>query len=301
MNKSILSLILGTVCIGLAPIFVKSLSDSLSPSLIGAYRCSIAAVILLVYQVGIKRHIIKDLRFYTMTLIIGTSFAMDLFVWHRSVHLIGAGMATILGNTQVFYLLILGLVFYKEKITTTKLIVFLCAFFGVFLILRGQMDFYPSQDFFWGVLFGLTTGLCYSAYTTSIKRTATMHFKTKISPLDIVTYSSLVTGGLLFISSTFEARSSLGLSDVLGPVLGLAILCQIIGWGLISHGLKEAPLSISGLIILLQPVIAKTLGIAIFNEPFSLLEVIGATILLTCIYTGTQISKLTPRQKQIPS
>ncbi|MFG1492002.1 DMT family transporter [Halobacteriovorax sp. ZH4_bin.1] len=291
MNTSVISLILGTICIGLAPIFVKNLSGDLSPSMIGALRCSIAGSILLIYQLFIKKNYIKDKRFYTMTAVIGLCFAMDLFVWHRSVHLIGAGMSTILGNTQVFYLLVFGLILYKEKITIKKLSVFLFAFFGVFLILKGQVEFYKSEEFFWGVLFGLTTGLCYSLYTTSIKKTSLMTFNTKITALEIITYSSLVTGALLFISAQFEQGYS-GLSySHLPSVLGLAILCQIIGWSLISYGLKTAPLSISGLIILLQPVIAKTLSIFLFNEPFSPLEIAGATILLTCIYLGTHLSR----------
>ncbi|MFG1485256.1 DMT family transporter [Halobacteriovorax sp. RZ-2] len=291
MNTSVISLILGTICIGLAPIFVKNLTGDLSPSMIGALRCGIAGSILLIYQLLIKKNYIKDKRFYTMTAVIGFCFAMDLFVWHRSVHLIGAGMSTILGNTQVFYLLVFGLILYKEKITIKKLLVFFFAFFGVFLILKGQVEFYQSEEFFWGVLFGLTTGLCYSLYTTSIKKTSLMSFKTKITALEIITYSSLVTGALLFLSAQFE-QGYKGLSfSHLPSVLGLAILCQIIGWSLISYGLKSAPLSVSGLIILLQPVIAKTLSIFLFNEPFSSLEIIGASILLTCIYLGTHLSR----------
>ncbi len=295
INSSIISLILGTICIGLAPIFVKDLTSSLSPSMIGALRCGIAGAILLIYQILRKvisqQPFIRDKRFYTMTCIIGLFFAMDLFVWHRSVHLIGAGMSTILGNTQVFYLLILGLFLYQERVSTKKLLVFFFAFFGVFLILKGQIEFYTDEDFFWGVLFGLATGLCYSLYTTSIKKTTNMQFKQSVNSLQIITFSSLVTGFLLALASLFEVQNITSISSVIGPVLGLAIVCQIIGWSLISFGLKTAPLSISGLIILMQPVIAKILSVAIFNEPFSKLELIGAAILLTCIYFGTQVAR----------
>ncbi|WP_040313869.1 DMT family transporter [Bacteriovorax sp. BAL6_X] len=291
MNTSVISLVLGTICIGLAPIFVKNLSGDISPSMIGALRCGIAGSILLIYQLLIKKNYIKDKRFYTMTAVIGFCFAMDLFFWHRSVHLIGAGMATILGNTQVFYLLLFGLILYKEKITVKKLLVFLFAFFGVFLILKGQVQFYQSEEFFWGVLFGLITGLCYSLYTTSIKKTSLIIFKAKISPLEIITYSSLVTSCLLLISAQFEHGHNGLRAEHLPSILGLAVLCQIVGWSLISYGLKTAPLSVSGLIILLQPVIAKTLSIFLFNEPFSSLEIVGASILLTCIYLGTHLSR----------
>lgn len=290
MNKSVISLILGTICIGLAPIFVKNLSSDISPSMIGALRCGIAGSTLLIYQLFIKKHYIKDIRFYSMTAVIGICFALDLFVWHRSVHLIGAGMATILGNTQVFYLLVFGLILYKEKVTLKKLLVFFFAFSGVFLILKGQVKFYKSQDFFWGVLFGLTTGLCYSLYTTSIKKTTLLNFKNKITALDIITYSSLVTGVLLFVSAQFESGYTQVNITHLPSVMGLALLCQIIGWSLISYGLKKAPLSVSGLIILLQPVIAKILSIYRFNEPYSSLEIVGAAILLICIYLGTRLS-----------
>ena len=189
----------GTICIGFAPLLVRLCK--LSPSLIGFYRCAIAAVILLTIQLFLKKTFPKNKVFYFITCLSGFIFAWDLFLWHQSVHLLGPGMSTILGNTQVFYLLLIGLVFYKEKITFKKLMIFLGAFIGILFILKGQMNFYTQDDFFYGVLYGLLTGLCYALYTTSLKKSSSL--SPAPSSLMLVSFASLFTALWLFLFYLF--------------------------------------------------------------------------------------------------
>ncbi|MCB9063034.1 MAG: DMT family transporter [Halobacteriovoraceae bacterium] len=283
-NLNIIYLVIGTCCIGLAPIFVKMCH--LSPSLIGFYRCGIAGLALLAYQLILKKPFPKDRRFYLITTLSGIFFAADLFVWHRSVHLLGPGMSTILGNTQVFYLLIIGYFLHKESLSLKKILIFIFAFFGTILIINGQMEFFSRDNFLWGTFFGLATGLCYSLYTTSIKQAYVTRFEPK--PIQIITFVSISTAFWIYGLSFFDKNYPRSFQDNWQPLIGLAFICQIIGWGLITKAIKFVPLSVSGLIILLQPLIAKTLGVFIFNEPTSILEFMGTCILFTCIYFGSR-------------
>lgn len=284
LNKHLWLVFLGTICIGFAPLLVR-FSD-LSPSLIGFYRTGIAGALLLSYHLLCKKKLPKVPGFYIITFIGGFFFAMDLLVWHRSIHIIGPGMATILGNTQVFYLLLIGLILFKERITPVKILTFIGAFLGVLLILKGQLNFFNESDYFYGCLFGLLTGLFYACYTTTLKKSNAI--KPSPSAVSIITFTSLSAAIWLLLFSFFETGYKGTFRDNWVYLVGLACICQILGWGLISSGLKKAPLSIAGLIILIQPVIAKIGSIFIFKEPFSLLESIGAGILLICVYFGTK-------------
>ena len=110
-------LFLGGVCIGFAPIFVRLVT--LGPTPIGAYRCGFAALLLFIYIFATSKLKIKNWswKIWGLLLQAGAIFALDLFVWHRSVIYSGAGLATILGNTQVFYVTLVGVLFHKEKLT----------------------------------------------------------------------------------------------------------------------------------------------------------------------------------------
>lgn len=290
MNSSVLSLALGTTCIGLAPIFAKYCD--LSPAQIGMYRCGFAGIILFFYLIitGHSHSIPRDRKFFSITFIAGFLFACDLFVWHNSIKYIGPGMATIFGNTQVFYLMLLGLLLYGEKLTFKKIFIFIGAFFGVVLILTGQKEFYPTDHFISGTIFGLSTGLFYALYTTSLKRANMM--SANYGTLKIICFASLWTGVWLYLFGLFESHPHGQLIPNIAPVAGLVFLCQILGWGLITFGLKSVPLFLSGLIILLQPVIAKILATFIFDEPTGILEWIGGLILLVCIYLGSRLRNL---------
>jgi len=284
----VIALIIGTFIIGIAPLLVRYCDSA--PSLIGFYRCGIAALILLIFGFLRKHKLPKDRRFYLITFLAGFFFACDLFVWHRSVYLIGPGLSTILGNTQVFYLLLFGFVLYQEKITLKLVGLFLEAFLGILLILNGQVSFFEREIFFRGAALGLLTGLFYALYTSTIKR-ANTHIK-DTTPFQIITFVSLFTALWSYLFSMVELEGyNRSFTDNWIPLLTLAILCQIGGWGLISTGLKKVPLAISGLVLLIQPFTAKTLSILIFDEPYSTAELLGSILLFSCIYLATRSKK----------
>ncbi|CAO0819763.1 hypothetical protein DFAR_1110033 [Desulfarculales bacterium] len=43
-------------------------------------------------------------------------FALELTFWHRSIHLLGSGLATILAEFQVFFLAGFGALFFGERL-----------------------------------------------------------------------------------------------------------------------------------------------------------------------------------------
>ena len=98
----ILLLIVGATAISFAPIFVKLVgSDRLGPTAIGFWRCLIGAAALFLYVLIRGGGVKLPLRLFGFAALAGLIFYGDIYVWHRSIVFAGAGMATILGNTQV--------------------------------------------------------------------------------------------------------------------------------------------------------------------------------------------------------
>src|SRR5690606_19631627 len=99
----------------------------------------------------------------------GAFFAADLWLWHRSILLVGPGLATLLGNAQVFFMALAGVLLFGERIGPRFLAGLLLAFAGLWLMLGSNWAQLPPQ-YRWGVWLGLGTGVCYAAYNLGLRR-----------------------------------------------------------------------------------------------------------------------------------
>ena len=52
-----------------------------------------------------------------LAIIAGLFFAADLVAWHYAIQMVGAGLATVLGNTQVVFVAIAAWLFFGERLT----------------------------------------------------------------------------------------------------------------------------------------------------------------------------------------
>src|SRR3990172_150556 len=64
----------------------------------------------------------------------GLFLALDLTVWHRSVELIGAGLATVLANTQIVFVGLIAWAVHRERPTGLAFATIPVVFGGVALI-----------------------------------------------------------------------------------------------------------------------------------------------------------------------
>jgi drug/metabolite transporter (DMT)-like permease len=99
----------------------------------------------------------------------GLFLALDLFFWHRSIHHIGPGLATILGNFQVFLLAGLGVVCMGEKVSPRFFLAILLAILGLFLVVGIQWNQLESQ-YKTGVYLGLAAAVAYTAFLLSLRK-----------------------------------------------------------------------------------------------------------------------------------
>jgi len=99
----------------------------------------------------------------------GIFLSLDLFFWHKSIHYIGPGLATILGNFQVFLLAGLGVLFMGEKVSAKFFFAILTAILGLFLVVGIQWNQLGSQ-YKTGVYLGLATAVAYTAYLMTLRK-----------------------------------------------------------------------------------------------------------------------------------
>lgn len=288
MNKYLLSMIIGALTIGLSPIMTKSVT--LSPSNISFYRFFFGTIGLAFYLIATKSKISKETlkKILPATILGGLLFAIDLWFWHRSIIYIGAGIATLLANTQIFYLILIGVLFYKEKPSKIFYIAISITLIGLYLNTVNYIDFKDLHGINnIGIFLGLLTGITYSLVTICIKTSAS-HFKsTSAYPIFFISLFACLFSGLISqAENTFELISGSNLINMM--IYGCII--HVTGWILITKALQKVAVSIAGLILLLQPISATILGILIYAEPSSTIQIIGLVMALIGIYIAS-ISK----------
>lgn len=282
------SVVLGAFSIAFAPIFVKAVT--LPASVIGFYRCGIAFLILTPIVVIGRRRSVERLspghrRYLGFILGAGLFFAGDLYVWHQSIHFVGAGMATLLANTSTIHLALFGVVFIKERPSSRFFICLGLAFVGVTLLV-GLPDARSLHENYWlGIGLGLSTGLFYSGFILCVR--AAERSSNSLSPVERLASISFVTA-IILLSATWFSGESFVLTGMEFFWLGLlALVAQVIGWLLIAKGLRTVPVTSAGIGLLVQPVAALGLGAMIYGESLSVFQMMGAVLTLVGIYYGS--------------
>jgi drug/metabolite transporter (DMT)-like permease len=222
----------------------------------------------------------------------GVLFAGDLVAWHLSIEYVGAGMATVLGNTQVFWTALIARLLFGEALGRRYLWAVLLAFAGVALLSGVGSSVTFSDEHVLGVVLGLVTGLCYASYIVLLQRSAVAG-RDADDPLGL----AMITLAWLTL---FTAVGSAGLGAVagqsieletgsqLGFVVAIALLIQVLAWLIISRGLEQAPASRAALVILMQPALATVWGLLVFGEDLSPLQIAGAGVTLAGVYLGSR-------------
>ena len=259
------------------------------PNVSAFYRVFFGALFLLV--ACIRRREIRPVSRSTLLLIIlcGLFFAADLYCWHASILFIGPGLATILGNFQVFILTVVSFVFFGEKIRWRFLLSIPLAFAGLLLIVGQNWSALPAE-YRLGLLLGLATALFYSAFLLTLRAIQgsgeTMSFFYRLM---LVSCSSSVFLGLQLVWSD----SGFALPDMTAIVslLCLGLFSQTIGWSFIANSLPKLAPSVAGLILLLQPALAFVWDAALFSRSTTASNWLGAAITILAIYLGMTASR----------
>ena len=287
-----LGLLCGAAMISFAPVFVRL--TPVSPTDSAFYRTLFGGLMLAAWVIAARAPVERRSGLALAALVAaGVLFAADLAVWHRSIWYVGPGLATLLGNFQVFLLAFVGILFFREKARWELLLAIPMAFIGLGMIVGFEWRSL-EEEYRWGIIFGLLTAVFYSAYILALRRArAASPAGSIVSDLMIV---SLVSAGFLFAGSGLGGEG-VALPDArsAGLLAAYALVAQVLGWLLIAGSLPHVPASRVGLILLLQPTLAFIWDILIFGRPFGLQELAGAALAIGAIGLGSR-----PRRESGP-
>lgn len=280
----------GAFLISFSGVFVK-LAD-VSPMMAGFYRTFLGGLIIGLILLLRRQPVRIRAGTLRLGLLAGVLFALDLVLWHTSIHFIGPGLSTILANFQVFLLALYGVSVLGEKLGWRLGLSILLAMVGLYLL--AGVDWQQlGQRYRSGVLLGLAAAFCYAAFLLVLRRLqsgADAPF-----PLTNLCVISLVSAGLL-AASTWPRGDSFAVPDVQSwlALLAYAFFSQVCGWWLITTGLPRVRTSLAGLLLLLQPSLAFVWDLLLFDPRVTVTSVCGAAVALAAIYLGITRSASRP-------
>ena len=280
-----LRVLMGAAVISFAPVFVRLVD--VPPTTSAFYRTLFGGLMLVVYVRLKGGRLYSGWPAATALIMAGFFFALDLWLWHRSIWYVGPGLATLLASFQVFFVALAGILFLGERFRRILWVAIPMALAGLSLIVGFDWASL-GQDYRVGLVFGLLTALAYAAYLLSL-RSARLRGK-ETTPQGDLAVASMASAAMLFVVVIME-DVPMGIPTVADGALlvGYALVAQVIGWVLITGGLGRVPASIVALLLLLQPTLAFLWDVLFFSRPFGIQEAVGATVSMTAIYLGSRL------------
>jgi len=293
--RALLTVIAGGTMISFSAVFVKLVS--VGPSTSVFYRVFFGGLALMIIALIRKDSFRANREILLLIIAGGFFFALDLEVWHRAIIYIGPGLATIISNFQVFILAFLGVFIYGERLTVRLLLALPLAITGLWLLLGLDVDVLPEGTGK-GVVLGLLTAVFYAIYLLILRKSQSTDRK-----LSLIMNMALISLTTSLFSASFGIFHDISfaiptLADG-GYLLGYGLLCQGVGWVLLSSALPKLPTSVAGLLLLTQPTLSFIWDILLFDRPTGPLGLLGACMTIFAIWAG--ISGQQAARKSLPN
>jgi drug/metabolite transporter (DMT)-like permease len=282
-ERPILAAVLGALSIAFSGILVR-LAD-VEPSTAALFRCAYALPFLGLLTLAEGRaYGRREAGQRRLALLAGLFFAVDLVAWHHAIGLVGAGLATVLGNTQVVIVAVLAWFILGERPPGRTLLALPVVLLGVVLISGVIGSGAYGRDPSLGVVLGLSTGFAYAGFLLVLRR-GNADLRRPAGPLFDATLAAAVASLLIGLA--------LGEVDVVpawpshGWLLTLALTSQVLGWLLISVSLPRLPAALTSALLTLQPVASVLLAMVILSEAPSGVQLVGAATILSGLLLAT--------------
>ena len=288
-DRPVLSGVLGALVIAFSAILVRL--AEVSPSTAAFFRCFYALPLLALFAWHERRRFgDRSWRDRMLAWAAGVFFAADLTFWHHSIEAVGAGLATVLGNTQVVFVALLAWAALGERPENRSLISIPVVFLGVTLISGVIGSGAYGDDPALGVVYGILTGITYALFLLVLRQGNTDE-RRPAGPLFDATASAAV----------FSALGGILVGDidwVPGPeaqawLVLLALSSQVLGWLLISVSLPRLPAVLTSIVLMLQPVSTVFLGAVLLSEAPSAVQLAGVAIVIA----GVAVATVRPRER----
>src|SRR5215203_457044 len=291
-RRPVLVVLVGALAIAFSGIIYRL--AEVSPTTGAFYRCFWALPLLwLLARREDARFGPRTRRSRALAFGAGAFFAVDLVLWHHAIGQVGAGLATVLGNTQVVLVGVLTWALLRERPQASALAAIPVVSVGVLLISGALEDGAYGSNPALGAFFGVLTGIAYSGFLIALRQ-GSSDLRRPAGPLYDATLASTIGTALIGIAGQdLDLTPSL---EATGWLILLALSSQVFGWLLISSSLPRLPAALSSVMLTFQPACSVVFAALLLDESPSPLQLVGAA----GIVAGLAVATLGRRAPRVP-
>ncbi|WP_374944896.1 DMT family transporter [Sphingomonas sp.] len=204
----------------------------------------------------------------------GVAFAADLASWHLGIPRTTLANATLFGNCATLMFPIYGFLVARAWPTPSQGWALALAAAGAALLLGRSYQLDPRN--LAGDLLCLLAGVLYTAYFIAMARA-----RATMEPLSALTLSTIASIVPLYLATLLVGESLW--PGGWTPLIGLALVSQVVGQGCMIYALGALPPLVIGIGLLVQPVVAATIGWIVYGERLGLPDLLGAVMVAVAL------------------
>lgn len=280
-GKAALAALTGGALLGLSPIAMR-LSE-LGPHASNVWRFLLALPILALWAAASRP--IPGARQTGWLLFAGVLFGIEVSLWAAALGLTTVTNATLLANLTPVFAALFGWFLFKERLSAPVMAGVAISLAGAVLLAlaRAQDAAGPTGDpqTGWiGDALGLSAAVGYAGYLLILRMLG----------------KEVNVGAVMFWATIGALVVALGLALIFNEpllprtlngwliLIGLALIVQVGGQGLIAYGVGRLPIVASTVLLWMQPLVAAALSWIMFGEALGVVALIGAALVLAGIY-----------------
>lgn len=213
-----------------------------------------------------------------LLMLMSITASISILLWAWSLTQTSVANSTALRNSTPIFTTLFGWLLLGRNFEPVFLIGIAIAFCGAVAI--GIADFSFSMDQMVGDVAALLAAMFYSIYLLIIEK-----LRVQFSTATILLWRCAV-GALFTLPFVLLAQEQIFPHTVSGwaSVLALALVCQVLGQGLLAQSLNQLSSSFVATTLLLEPAIAAFIAWLLFSEQLTLLNGLAFCVILAGIY-----------------
>lgn len=204
----------------------------------------------------------------------GALFAADLATWHFGILHTRLANATLLGNVTAILFPTYGFLAARRWPSKRQAVALTLALSGAGFMMGRSFEL--SARNLAGDLLCVGAGFCYTGYLIAVDRV-----RHCVPPVTLLT-CAVAAGAPLLLAVVLATGDSIAPRDWI-PLVLLALGSQVIGQGLILYAVSRAAPLLVGVLLLVQPLIAATIGWIVYGERLTAADVAGALAIAAAV------------------
>ena len=241
------------------------------------FSALVLGIILLIKDKSLFKIRHKDLWLFAAAGIL--SIVLFNFCYYKTMSLTSLSVAAVLLYTAPFFVVIMSVFIFKQRLTIKKCAACITAFVGCCLVTGA---FGTGEVLSAAALgFGLLTGFGYSLYTVFSSLMLNRGYSSYT--ITFYTFGFALLGCIPFTDFKSAASVCINAPAVVPVAFLMAVFNTVIPDLLYTVGLCGVDASIAPIIAMVEPVVATIIGAAVYAEPITLSGAAGILIVLASV------------------